>query len=105
MMEFLELGATAKTALFFVSSMMVMAFYYAEFWIRNGMKDFDGNKVSIINFLVLNHPERTYEAIKRVLLICIGGGVIGALDGMSIAQVFAAGVGAGYAAFARREEK
>lgn len=101
----IELSTAGKTGFFFVSSLLVMAFYYAEYWIKNGMRDFEGNQVSIVNFLLLNHPERTYEAIKRVILICIGGGVIGALDGMTLMQVFAAGMGAGYAAFARRDEK
>lgn len=81
--------------LFLGSSFIVMTYYYIEAWMK--IED----RPDLIDYLVFNNPIETYGAIKRLLLLCFGAGVMGHMDGMTIEMIMSAGAGVGYAAFAR----
>lgn len=99
------LDAIGKGMLFFFSSLLVLLYYYAENWLRVDSRDESGRRIDLLDYLFFNHPERTYDAIKRVALVCIGSGVLGMLDVMTNAMVLSAGAASGYTAFANRESR
>ncbi len=81
--------------MFLYSSFAVMTYYYIETWLK--IED----RPSLINYLVLDNPAETYSAVKRLLLLCFGAGIMGHMDDMTMQMIMSAGAGVGYAAFAR----
>lgn len=81
--------------IFLYSSLVVMTYYYIETWIK--IED----RPSLIDYLVLDNPAGTYNAVKRLLLLCFGAGVMGHMDTMTMYEVMSAGAGIGYLAFSR----
>lgn len=100
-----NLDVISKGVLFFASSLLVMLYYYTENWLRLDSRDERGRRIDLLDYLFFNHPERTYDAVKRVALVCIGSGVLGMLDVMTNVMVLSAGAAAGYTAFANRESR
>lgn len=100
-----QLDVISKGVLFFASSLIVLLYYYTENWLRLDSRDESGRRIDLLDYLFFNHPERTYDAVKRVALVCIGSGVLGMLDVMTNVMVLSAGAASGYTAFANRESR
>lgn len=93
------LDTIEKTILFFIVCFLVMIYYYVEEWIKNK------SSTPLIDYLIINNPEATYDAIKRTILLAFGAGVMGQLDQVSNTDLLIAAAGVGWLAFSNRSNK
>lgn len=95
----INLGIVAKTLLFFIVCFCVMAYYYIEDWFQNRPTQ------GLLDYLILNNPTGTYNAIKRLVLLTFGAGIIGHLDQVENTDMLITAAGIGWLAFSNRSEK
>lgn len=94
----IDLGIAAKTLLFFIVCFLVMAYYYIEDWFQNKPTQ------SLIDYLLLNNPSGTYNAIKRLVLLTFGAGVLGHLEQVANTDMLITAAGIGWLAFSNKSE-
>jgi len=84
---------------FGMSGLVVMVYYYIEGWIR--MSD----RERLLDYLIFDNPLQAYDAIKRLVLLCAGSGLVGHFGNMDLEHIITAGAAVGYMAFTHKEEK
>jgi hypothetical protein len=81
------------SVIFGCSAFVVMVYYYIEEFIRSSQRE------RLLDYLVLDNPLQAYEAIKGLAVLCIGSGLVGHFDHMTLQHIVTAGAGVGYVAF------
>ena len=75
------------------SGLVVMVYYFFEFWMHIE------NRPRLLDYMVFNNPAHTYEAVKRLVILCAGAGVLDHMSAMTLEQIITAGASCGYLAF------
>lgn len=87
-------------ALFFGTAFVVMVYYYTES-LFNIPKE---QRPGWFAYMVLNNPDETFAAIKRLIVVCLGAEVLGHTNALNVEQILTSGAACGYLAFARRSQ-